>query len=125
MSSHSAVQSTQQESISPAVSFSGVKAQYDKYRAHAINLHMLADQCPETVEQQENFDRQQLDGVKGQLTVLNKLSGHTPKSEQEAQLMMSVWREEILQGSSEDALSETDQIALRIFDFFESQIVAG
>jgi len=52
---------------------------------------MLADQCPETVEQQENFDRQQLDGVKGQLTVLNKLSGHTPKSEQEAQLMMSVY----------------------------------
>ena len=125
MSSNSAVLTTQQEAISPAVSFSGVKAQYDKYRAHAIDLHMLADQCPESSEQQEAFERQQIDGVKGQLTVLNKLSGHAPTSAQEAQLMMSVWREEVLQGGTEAELDETDQIALRIFDFFESQIVAG
>jgi len=125
MSSHSAAQTIPQESISTSPVFAGVKAHYDKYRAHAINLHLLADQCPDDLEQQEGFDRQQNDSVKGQLNVLSELRGHTPTSVEDAQLMLSLWREEVLQGEKNNKLSNTDQIASRLFEFFETQIVKG
>jgi len=91
----------------------------------AINLHLLADQCPDDLEQQEGFDRQQNDSVKGQLNVLSELRGHTPTSVEDAQLMLSLWREEVLQGEKNNKLSNTDQIASRLFEFFETQIVKG
>jgi len=80
MSSHSAVQTIPKESISLSPVVAGVKAHYDEYRAHAINLHLIADQCPDDLDQQEGFDRQQHDSVQGQLKVLRKLRGHTPAS---------------------------------------------
>jgi len=39
--------------------------------------------------------------------------------------MLSLWREEVLQGEKSNKLSNTDQIASRLFEFFETQIVKG
>lgn len=102
-----------------------IRNECEHYRALGIKLHLLADQCPTTATQQSLLEVEQEDCVKGQMAVLQKLSAHEIASFKEAKLMMSVWKEEVFQSQSEAELSETDRIALRLFDYIRNQSENG
>ena len=98
-----------------------LKDSYQAFLAFGIKLHMLADDVAETSQQQTKIDQQQENCIAGQAAILNTASHQEIKSMECAQLMMSLWSEEVRQGQDLSKLTETDRIALKVFEFFQKK----
>lgn len=101
---------------------SQVQIAFEKYRAYGIKLHMLADQCPEDAQLQSLYDAQQSECIKGQAEILKSLSKRTPETAEDAAVLMNIWAEELSHASDSQALSDTDRIAAKLFEFFQANL---
>ena len=96
-----------------------LKGNYQAFLAFGIKLHMLANEVADNSQEQADFDRQQENCIAGQAAILTTASHQEIKSLECAQLMMSLWSEEVGQDQDPSDMTETDRIAFKVFEFFQ------
>ena len=96
-----------------------LKDNHQAFLAFGIKLQMLANEVANDSQQQSDFDRQQENCIAGQAAILNTASHQKIQSMECAQLMMSLWSEEVRQDQDPSEMAETDRIVLQVFEFFQ------
>lgn len=95
-----------------------LKDNHQAFLAFGMKLQMLANEVPDNSQQLADFDRQQENYIVGQATILNSASHQEIVSMECAQLMMSLWSEEVGQDQDPSDMTEIDRIVHKVFEFF-------